>query len=110
MPLPREFTPDEIASIGDTIVEEDFRSRGLVCTWNTKESEPKYLEVLKGSVKLLICIKTVLYPEVIGELDEDESLQLRRRAKQIGYFPLVAKVRITSAGKPVGLFELKAVA
>ena len=86
-------TPIDIGSAGEKAVVADLQAKGFVVTrWDTRGPGSTDIEALSQRGRILVQVKTSVWPSQPADLSPMEGASLRRRAGQLGAQAIHAKV------------------
>ena len=91
--------PSELRRIGKKFVAEWLQNSGHVANLDTILPELDDLELDHPSSKMLVEVRTTIFPEIPKDLNPDEVRNLRARAAKAGRKAYAARVLVNPAGQ-----------
>ena len=96
------YSEYDIGEAGERIVVNALKKDRWIVNWNTKGPGATDIEAQKDLRKILIQVKTAIYPNKPAELSNDERGRIMSRAKSLGAEAWEAKVVLDSSLRQVG--------
>ena len=92
----------EIGNVGEKLVESVLTGCGYSCHRNTQLAGSTDIEAVKQADKILVQVKTGLFPALPPELPADERRNIASRATKLKCRALLAQLQIDKNGSLIG--------
>jgi hypothetical protein len=94
-----KLTSADIGNLGERYAENALQGQGWTCNRNTQLPGSTDIEAVSGTNRLLVQVKTAIFPNVAAVLSSDEQNSIVARAARTNCPAYLAQVQIDEYGR-----------